>query len=71
MVNGLRNLRWERFALLSGETVYNPMRVFPNGDGSELVFTVYQRPGVSEETFAEDATAVTKDLEALKTLLER
>jgi hypothetical protein len=28
--------------LPSGETVYNPMRVFPNDAGSELVFTVYQ-----------------------------
>jgi uncharacterized membrane protein len=58
-------------ALPSGETVYNPMRVFPNDDGSEVVFTVYQRPGASEEMFAEDANAVTRDLEALKTLLER
>jgi uncharacterized membrane protein len=58
-------------ALPSGETVYNPMRVFPNDDGSEVVFTVYQRPGASEEMFAEDVKAVTKDLEALKTLLER
>jgi Polyketide cyclase / dehydrase and lipid transport len=57
--------------LPSGETVYNPIRVFPNDDGSEVVFTVYQRSGVSEEMFAEDANAVTKDLEALKTLLER
>jgi hypothetical protein len=56
--------------LPSGETVYNPMRVFPNHDGSELVFTVYQRPGVTAEVFADDAHAVTRDLETLKALLE-
>src|SRR5687767_397170 len=36
----------------SGARFYNPMRVFPNDDGSEVVFTVYQRPGVSDEAFA-------------------
>jgi len=30
--------------LPSGVKVYNPMRVFPNNDGSELVFTLYRRP---------------------------
>ena len=34
--------------LPSGVKVYNPMRVFPNNDGSELVFTLYRRPDVSE-----------------------
>lgn len=57
--------------LPSGEKVYNPMRVFPNNDGSELVFTLYRRPGMSDQMFAEDAKAVTKDLEKLKTLLEK
>jgi uncharacterized membrane protein len=56
--------------LPSGAKVYNPMRVVPNDDGSELIFTVYQRPGMSDEVFAEDAKAVTRDLERLKTLLE-
>jgi len=56
--------------LPSGEKVYNPMRVFPNNDGSELIFTVYRRPDMSDPMFAEDAKAVTRDLEKLKTLLE-
>jgi len=56
--------------LPSGEKVYNPMRVFPNNDGSELIFTLYQRPGMTEQMFAEDAEAVAKDLERLKTLIE-
>ncbi|HMN30099.1 MAG TPA: hypothetical protein PKE45_18245 [Caldilineaceae bacterium] len=54
----------------SGVTVYNPMRVFPNGDGSEVVFTVYRRPGMSGQQFAEDAQAVASDLHQLKRLLE-
>jgi hypothetical protein len=55
--------------LPSGETFYNPMRVFPNDSGSELIFTVYQRPDVSAEMFAEDVDAVTRDLNVLKSLL--
>jgi len=47
------------------------MRVFPNHDGSELVFTLYRRPDMSDQDFAEDAKAVEKDLAKLKTLLEK
>jgi hypothetical protein len=56
--------------LPSGARIYNPMRVFPNDDGSELIFTVYQRPDMSDDLLAEDAKAVARDLETLKTLLE-
>ena len=37
--------------LPSGEIIYNPMRVFQNENGSELVFTLYQRPGMSDQNF--------------------
>jgi carbon monoxide dehydrogenase subunit G len=57
--------------LPSGERVNNPMRVVPNNDGSEVVFTLYQRTGITDEMFAEDAKAVTKDLESLKALFEK
>lgn len=57
--------------LSSGTKFYNPMRVFPNNDGSELVFTVYRRPDVLDQEFAADAAAVEKDLAKLKTLLEQ
>ncbi len=30
--------------LPSGVKFYNPMRVFPNNDGRELIFTIYRRP---------------------------
>jgi len=57
--------------LPSGVKVYNPMRVFPNNDGSELVFTLYRRPDVSDQEFAEDANSVERDLAKLKLLLEK
>jgi hypothetical protein len=54
----------------SGETFYNPLRVFANADGSEVVFTVYCREGTSAEDFAADAEAVRADLRTLKSILE-
>jgi hypothetical protein len=51
--------------------VYNPMRVFPNNDGSELVFTLYRRPDMSDQEFAQDAMWVERELAKLKTLLEK
>jgi hypothetical protein len=54
----------------SGVVVHNPMRVVPNGDGSEFMFTLLRQPGVSEEQFAEDKLAVEKDLRTLKEILE-
>ncbi|RUO29557.1 SRPBCC family protein [Aliidiomarina soli] len=54
----------------SGVVVHNPMRVVPNGDGSEFIFTLLRQPGMSEEQFVEDAQAVEKDLRTLKTFLE-
>lgn len=56
--------------LPSGVTVNNPMRVIPNDDGSEFVFTLYRRPGMSDKEFADDGKAIEKDLQTLKTLLE-
>jgi hypothetical protein len=47
------------------------MRVFPNNGGSELVFTLHNRPEMSDQESAEDAKAVEKDLAKLKILLEK
>ena len=54
----------------SGVVVHNPMRVVPNGNGSEFIFTLLRQPEMSEDQFADDAQAVTKDLRTLKALLE-
>jgi hypothetical protein len=56
--------------LPSGETVHNAMRVVPNGGGSEVTFTLFRLPGVSEAKFAEDKGWVERDLNTLKSLLE-
>jgi len=55
----------------AGGEVYVPMRVFPNGEGAEVLLTVFRQAGTSEEKFAEDTQWVRRDLEALKELLEK
>jgi hypothetical protein len=57
--------------LPSGETFYNPMRVFPNKGGSELIFTLYQRAGMSDRDFRKDEEQIKADLEKLKDLVEK
>jgi hypothetical protein len=57
--------------LPSGETFYNPMRVFPNKGGSELIFTLYRRPGMSDRDFRKDEEQIKADLEKLKALVEK
>ena len=54
----------------SGAPMHNPMRAFPAGDGTEVVFSLVQRPELSDEEFARDAEWVAKDLAALKALLD-
>ena len=56
--------------LPSGERVYNPLRVISDGNGCEVIFTLRQRPGMTDEEFEQDADAVAKDLAALKSLVE-
>jgi hypothetical protein len=47
------------------------MRVIPNDDGCEIMFTVYHRADVSDEAFMADTTAVENDLRRLKSILEK
>ena len=53
-----------------GVVVYVPMRVVPNGSGSELTFTLFRQPDMTDQKFQEDAKWVLRDLTRLKTLLE-
>jgi hypothetical protein len=55
----------------AGPEVYMPMRVFANGEGAEVLLTVFRQPGVTDEKFHEDTRWVLRDLEALKALLEK
>jgi len=48
----------------------NPMRVLPNDAGSQVLFTLFRRPGMSAAEFEEDRRLVLNDLESLKKVLE-
>lgn len=39
------------------------MRVVPNGEGAEFIFTLFRLPNMSDEKFADNQAAVEKDLE--------
>jgi hypothetical protein len=56
--------------LPSGEVVTNPLRVVPNADGCDVVFTVHRRDGMSDAELDADVAAVTEDLATLRSLLE-
>ncbi|ASY63355.1 hypothetical protein SJ05684_c19130 [Sinorhizobium sojae CCBAU 05684] len=53
-----------------GRQVQNALRVVPNGDGAEVMFTLLRQPGMSDAQFADDAAWVEKDLATLKSILE-
>jgi len=46
------------------------MRVMPNGNGSEIIFTLFQQPDMSDEDYARDIGLVQQDLQNLKTIME-
>ena len=54
----------------SGVSVFNAMRVVPNGSGSELEMMVMQWPEMSSEQFERDVQAVTDDFARLKNAAE-
>ncbi len=54
-----------------GVEIYVPMRVVPNSSGSEVIFTLFKTPEMSDKQFAEDASMVERDLGTLKSVLER
>jgi hypothetical protein len=53
-----------------GTTFHNPVRVLPNADGSEVVFTLFQLDGVDDEALDADAETIRADLERLRSILE-
>lgn len=52
------------------EPVTMPMRLIPNGDGCDLTFVFFRRPGTSDTQFASAIEWVTTDFLVLKALLE-
>jgi len=57
-------------AVRPGVEIYIPMRVIANGTGSEVMFTLFRLPDMTDEAFERDAEWVARDLNALKALLE-
>lgn len=53
-----------------GEPIYVPVRVIANGEGTQIILTLLQRPGMSDEHLQSDAEWTTSNLQALKSLLE-
>jgi len=56
--------------LPDGQSILNPVRVVANDIGSEVMFTLFQLLGMSDEQFAKDAGMVKADLQTLKAVLE-
>ncbi|MFT4298529.1 MAG: SRPBCC family protein [Aeromicrobium sp.] len=56
--------------LPDGTVVHNPLRVLRNDAGSEVAFTLYRRPGMTEDMLFSDAQMVRDDLARLRTLIE-
>lgn len=57
--------------LASGQTAYVPMRVLATADGhSEVIFTLFRQPGMTDADFAQDRGMVERDLTTLKQVLE-
>ncbi|BCZ79587.1 SRPBCC family protein [Paraburkholderia terrae] len=54
-----------------GNEIYIPMRVIPNREGSEVLFTLFRTAGMSDAQFAADAQWVERDLAELKRFLEQ
>ena len=47
-----------------------PLRMIANGDGTEVLFTLFRQPHMDDAAFERDAELVRRDLQALKRLLE-
>jgi len=53
-----------------GEKVHVPLRIVQNGDGAEVMLTLFRQPGMDDERFAADIKWINRDLKALKALVE-
>jgi hypothetical protein len=52
-----------------GPETYIPLRIVPNGDGAEVLFTLFRQPGMSDAKFEADAEWVGRDLLSLKAIV--
>jgi len=56
--------------LPDGRVVENALRVMPNGDGAEVMFTLLRQPDMDDAAFESDAAHVARDLKMLAKLME-
>lgn len=54
----------------AGGTIHVPLRLLPNGEGCELVLSLFRQPGMDEAQFEADAQWVLRDLQAAKACVE-
>ena len=54
-----------------GNEIHVPLRVIQNGDGAEVMLTLFRQPGMSDEHYAADIKLINRDLRSLKALIER
>jgi hypothetical protein len=69
-VNEFGVLDYEVFPIGSPGGPVTPVRLHANDEGCEIVFTWFQRAGVSAEQFASDAEWVQSDLLRMKAYIE-
>ncbi len=50
--------------------VFVPMRVVPNDEGSEVLFTLFRLPAMTEQRLSQDIQLVESDLQRLKQVME-
>ena len=54
-----------------GSAIHVPLRVVQNGDGAEVMLTLFRQPEMSDEHYAADIKLINRDLRSLKSLIER
>ena len=53
-----------------GDVIHVPLRIVQNGDGAEVMLTLFRQPGISDKKFSADAKWIMRDLRALAALVE-
>ncbi len=53
-----------------GQPLHVPLRVVENGDGAEVILTLYRQPDMDDMRFAADIKLINRDLRTLKAFAE-
>lgn len=53
-----------------GTEIAIPLRILANGEGAEVILTLFRQPGMGDETWERDGEWVAKDLATLKRIAE-